>query len=161
MAQWVHQSLALGAVVGDFRGLECQIGLSRPGDSSLPLPVSPLPISHPGSLPPSVAQEPHNELGCMNHSLGYLPLRTGEAKMGKGQVQKQKVWGDPAGCSQNTGIYFPQVNESPLYRLAPFLLVTKESMTHFLHAYFYGNDVQIPSVLNWLLVINEPPQERW
>lgn len=30
--------------------------------------------------------------------------------MSRGHVQEQKVWGDPAGCSQNTDISLPQVN---------------------------------------------------
>lgn len=49
------------------------------------------------------------------------------------------------------------MQESSLYRLAPFLLVTKESVTHFLHASFYGNATQMPSGLNWLLIVTEPP----
>lgn len=51
------------------------------------------------------------------------------------------------------------VKESPLYRLAPSLLVTKESMTHFLHACCYGDDIQMASTLNRLPVINEPSRE--
>lgn len=48
-----------GGCGGDFRGPECQIGLSRTGDSSLLLPASPLPISHPTSLPPTVQLRNH------------------------------------------------------------------------------------------------------
>lgn len=34
-------------------------------------------------------------------------------------------------------------------------------MSHFLQAGFYGNDVQMPSGLNWLPVITEPPPGGW
>lgn len=43
----------------------------------------------------------------------WLPLNggaTAEAKRSKGHVQEQKVWGDPAGRSQNTDISFSQVD---------------------------------------------------
>lgn len=34
-------------------------------------------------------------------------------------------------------------------------------MTHFLHTCFYGNDVWMPSDLNWLFVITKPFQGGW
>lgn len=54
--------------------------------------------------------------------------------------------------------FYEWMKESSLYRLAPFLLVTKESMTHFLHARCYGDDIQMASPLNRLPVVNEPSQ---
>lgn len=48
------------------------------------------------------------------------------------------------------------MQEFSLYRLAPRLLVTKESMIHFLYGCFYDSAVQMPSSLNWLLIIIEP-----
>lgn len=73
VVQW---SLALGAAVDDFRGPECQIGLSRPEDSSLLLPAPALPISHPVSLLPSATQKPQHELGRMHlAALAVTPLR--------------------------------------------------------------------------------------
>lgn len=47
ISQPAQQSLASRAMMGDFRGGECQIGLSRPGDSGLPSQFHP---SHPTSL---------------------------------------------------------------------------------------------------------------
>lgn len=92
MAQLVHG--ALGAVVGDFRGLECQIGLSRPEDSRLPLQLHP-PNFPPSSLPPSVAQEPHNELGCMHDPVWTTPHCHCGGKNGQGSGSGAKGVGWP------------------------------------------------------------------
>lgn len=161
MAQPVRQSLALGAVVGDFRGPECQIGLSRPGDSSLLPPASPLPISHPTSLPPTVQLRNHILSWAQAFpGLGY-GRATGEAKMGKGHVLEQKVWADSAGCSRNTDVSFSEINARAFIIRANTISAGDKSPWLISCTRFYGNDVWMPPDLNWLFAITEPFHGGW
>lgn len=156
-----QQSLALGAVVGDFRGPECQIGLSRPGDSSLLPPASPLPISHPTSLPPTVQLRNHILSWAQAFpGLGY-GRATGEAKMGKGHVLEQKVWADSAGCFRNTDVSFSEVNARAFIIRANTISAGDKSPWLISCTRFYGNDVWMPPDLNWLFAITEPFHGGW
>lgn len=82
--------------------------------------------------------------------------------MSRGHVQEQKVGVTLLDAHKiQTFPFHRLMQEFSLYRLAPRLLVTKESMIHFLHACFYDSAVQMPSSLNWLLIIIEPHQGGW
>lgn len=150
--QPAQQSLALRAPVGDVRGQECEISLSRPRDNSFPFPASPLPPFSPSDplllllCCTNEAQELCDELGC-KHCRALATPHWGATADGQGHVQEQKVWGDPAGGSQNADISFSQDNPGgSSHRPAPFLLVTRESVRHFPQVCFYGEDVRMPSV---------------
>ena len=127
ISQPVQHSLALRALVGDFRGGECQIGLSRLGDSGLPSQLHP-------SLPPCSCCALLMKLG--NHIMSWAASITGPGLPTTGEpVQTQRQAKVTFKC-RRCGVTLLDVHktqtfpshritqEFSLYRLAPWLLVT-------------------------------------